>query len=134
MTLPSELLPAMQHYALFAAALALFSLSLTHAKKRFGIWVWLLIVVLPVAQIAWSLWETVSEVVAAANSASTDGQPPAGSDAVLIVVQALFHGLAIAVVLAVVLCLASRSSNKLPRRVRLEPTVGNPRMTKQRAT
>lgn len=134
MTLPSELLPAMQHYALFAAALALFSLSLTHAKRRFGIWVWLLIVVLPVAQIAWSLWETVSEVIAAANAASTDGYP-AGSDAVLIVVQALFHGLAIAVVLAVVLCLASQpNSNKLPGRVRLEPTVGGPRMTKQRTT
>lgn len=76
MTLPSELLPAMQHYALFAAALALFSLSLTHARRRFGIWVWLLIVVLPVAQIAWSLWETVSEVVAAATLQALTGNPP----------------------------------------------------------
>lgn len=35
----------MQHYALFAAALALFSLSLTHVKRRFGIWVWLMVMV-----------------------------------------------------------------------------------------
>ena len=52
MTLSSELLPAMQHYALLAAALALFSLSLTHVKRRFGAWVWLTIVVLPVSQMA----------------------------------------------------------------------------------
>ena len=61
MTLSSELLPAMQHYALLAAALALFSLSLTHLKKRFSVWLWLMIVMLPVTQMAWSLWETVVE-------------------------------------------------------------------------
>ena len=64
MTLSSELLPAMQHYAVLAAALALFSLSLTHLKWRFPIWVWLVAVALPVIQIAWSLWETIGEVVA----------------------------------------------------------------------
>ena len=64
MTLSSELLPAMQHYALLAAALALFSLSLTHLKKRFSVWLWLMIVMLPITQMAWSLWETVVEVAA----------------------------------------------------------------------
>ena len=119
----------MQHYALFAAALALFSLSLTQSKKRFGVWVWLAIVVLPVIQMAWSLWETIWEAVAAQ---SANGQPARefGNHAAwLIVVQALAHGIAIVLVLAVVLCIASasRSSSKLPTRVRLEPTVGHPR-------
>ena len=116
MTLSSELLPAVQHYALFAAALTLFSLSLTHVKRRFGSWVWLLVVALPVGQITWSLWETISEVVASE-----------GQGAWRIVVQALAHGLAIVLVLVVVLCIASRSSNDLPRRVRLEPTVDGSR-------
>ena len=126
MTLSFELLPAMQHYALLAAALALFSLSLTHVKKRFSVWVWLMIVVLPVVQMAWSLWETIYEVVAAA-SLSTGGQPPVDHAVWLTVVQALVHGLAIVLILVVVLHIASRSSNDLPRRVRLEPTVGAPR-------
>ena len=124
MTLPSELLPAMQHYALFAAALALFSLSLTHVKRRFSVWVWLVVVVLPIAQIAWSLWETIEAV-----AAHGQRQPPAGGHAAwLIVAQALLHGLAIVVVLAVVLYVAvvSRSGDDLPRRVRIEPTVGGP--------
>ena len=124
MTLPSELLPAMQHYALFAAALALFSLSLTHVKRRFSVWVWLVVVVLPIAQIAWSLWETIEAVAAPGQM-----QPPAGGHAAwLIVAQALLHGLAIVVVLAVVLYVAvvSRSGDDLPRRVRIEPTVGGP--------
>ena len=113
MTLSSELLPAMQHYALFAAALALFSLSLTHVKKRFGIWVWFLVVVPPVAQITWSLWETISEVVAVESHAAWR-----------IVVQVLAHGVAILFVSVVVLYMASRSRDDLPRRVRLEPTIG----------
>ena len=124
MTLPSELLPAMQHYALFAAALALFSLSLTHVKKRFSVWLWLVVVVLPIAQIAWSLWETIEAV-----AAHGQPQPPAGGHAAwLIVAQALLHGLTIVVVLAVVLYVAvvSRSGNDLPRRVRIEPTVEGP--------
>ena len=125
MTLSSELLPAMQHYALLAAALALFSLSLTHVKRRFGVWVWLMIVVLPVSQMAWSLWETIYEVAAVQ---STSGQPPLGSQAAwTIVVQALVHGLAISLVLTVVLRIASRSENELPRRVKLEPTIDRPR-------
>ena len=125
MTLSSELLPAMQHYALLAAALALFSLSLTHVKRRFGAWVWLTIVVLPVSQMAWSLWETIYEVAAVQ---STRGQPPLGSQAAwTIVVQVLVHGLAILLVLTVVLRIASRSGNELPRRVKLEPTIDRPR-------
>lgn len=124
MTLSSELLPAMQHYAVLAAALALFSLSLTHLKRRFPIWVWLVVVVLPVSQIAWSLWETIDEIA----PRSVNGQPPLESDAAgLIVLQALVHGVAIALVLVVVLWIASRSNHELPRRVRLEPTVGSPR-------
>lgn len=122
MTLSSELLPAMQHYALLAAALALFSLSLTHVKRRFGAWVWLMIVVLPVSQMAWSLWETIYEVAAVQS-----GQPPLGQAAWTIVVQALVHGLAISLVLTVVLRIASRSRNELPRRVKLEPTIDRPR-------
>lgn len=125
MTLPSELLPAMQHYALLAAALALFSLSLTHIKKRFSVWVWLMIVMLPVTQMAWSLWETVVEVAAVGRPS---GQPPLeGHAAWIVVVRALLHGLAILIVLAVVLRIASRASNELPRRVKLEPTVAPPR-------
>ena len=125
MTLSSELLPAMQHYALLAAALALFSVSLTHVKRRFGAWVWLTIVVLPVSQMARSLWETIYEAAAVQ---STGGQPPLGSQAAwTIVVQVLVHGLAILLVLTVVLRIASRSGNELPRRVKLEPTIDRPR-------
>ena len=124
MTLSSELLPAMQHYALLAAALALFSLSLTHTKRRFSVWVWVMIVVLPFTQMAWSLWETVYEVAAVGRSS---GQPSlAGHAAWIVVVRALLHGLAILLVLAVVLRIANRSSNELPRRRRLEPTVAPP--------
>lgn len=65
MTLSSDLLPAMQHYALLAAALALLSLSLANVKRRPGVWVWYLVLLLPVAQIGWSLWETIREVNAA---------------------------------------------------------------------
>ena len=36
MTLSSEFLPVMQHYALLAVALTLFSLSLAHVKRRFS--------------------------------------------------------------------------------------------------
>ena len=123
MTLSSELLPAMQHYALLAAALALFSLSLTHVKRRFGVWMWLMIVVLPVSQMAWSLWETIYEATAV-QSAS---QPPLESQAAwTIVVQALVHGLAILLVLTVVLRIASRSRHELPRRVKLEPIIDRP--------
>ena len=124
MTLSSELLPAMQHYALLAAALALFSLSLTHVKRRFGVWMWLMIVVLPVSQMAWSLWETICEAAAVQ---STGGQPLGSQAAWTIVVQALVHGLAISLVLTVVLRIASRSRNELPRRVKLEPTIDRPR-------
>ena len=124
MTLSSELLPAMQHYALLAAALALFSLSLTHVKRRFGVWMWLMIVVLPVSQMAWSLWETIYEAAAVQ---STSGQPLGSQAAWTIVVQALVHGLAILLVLTVVLRIASRSGNELPRRVKLEPTIDRPR-------
>lgn len=128
MTLSSELLPAMQHYALLAAALALFSLSLTHVKRRFGVWMWLMIVVLPVSQMAWSLWETIYEVAAVQSASGQHGQPPLGSQAAwTIVVQALVHGLAILLVLTVVLRTASRSRNELPRRVKLEPTIDRPR-------
>ena len=126
MTLSSELLPAMQHYALFAAALALFSLSLTHVKRRFGIWVWLMVmvVVLPVFQMAWSLWETIRAAVAVEGIA---GQPPLGNGTTWwIVAQALVHGVTILLVLLVVLCIASRTSSQLPKRVRLEPTIGRP--------
>ena len=126
MTLSADLLPAMQHYALFAAAFALFSLSLTHVKRRFGIWVWLMVmvVVLPVFQMAWSLWETIREVVAVEGIV---GQSPRGSHAAWwIVAQALVHGVTILLVLLVVLCIASRTSSELPRRVKLEPTVGGP--------
>ena len=124
MTLSSELLPAMQHYALLAAALALFSLSLTHVKRRFGVWMWLMIVVLPVSQMAWSLWETIYEAAAVQ---STGGQALGSQAAWTIVVQALVHGLAISLVLTVVLRIASRSRNELPRRVKLEPTIDRPR-------
>ena len=123
MTLSSELLPAMQHYALLAAALALFSLSLTHVKRRFGVWMWLMIVVLPVSQMAWSLWETIYEAAAVQ---STSGQPLGSQAAWTIVVQALVHGLAILLVLTVVLRIASRSRHELPRRVKLEPTIDRP--------
>ena len=82
-----------------------------------------MIVVLPVSQMAWSLWETIYEVAAVQS-----GQPPLGSQAAwTIVVQALVHGLAISLVLTVVLRLASRSRNELPRRVKLEPTIDRPR-------
>lgn len=122
MTLSSELLPAMQHYALLAAALALFSLSLTHLKKRFSVWMWLMIVVLPTTQMAWSLWETIYAAVG-----RPSGQPSLGGDAAwTVVVQALLHGLAISLVLVTVPRIASRSHRELPRRRRLEPTIGPP--------
>lgn len=113
MTLPSELLPAAQHYVVLGAALTLFSLSIAHGKKRFGPWVWLCIVALPIGQINWSLWETIREVLAAGNHAA--------------VFQSLAHAVAILFVLWMVLCMAGRSSNDLPKRVRLEPTVGQPK-------
>ena len=120
MTLSSEMLPAMQHYALLAAALALFSLSLTHLKRRFSIWVWLVVVVLPFIQMAWSLLETISEVVA------VEGIKLESREVCLIVGQALAHGVAIVLVLVVVLRIASQSKNEMPKRVRLEPTIGPP--------
>ena len=116
MTLSSEFLPAMQHYALLAVALTLFSLSLAHVKRRFSNWLWLVLMAPPIAQMEWSLWEAISGTVAADG---TDSQP-------LIVLQALAHGIVIVLVLAVALYIASQSSNKLPRRVRLGPTVGLP--------
>lgn len=121
MTLPSELLPAMQHYSLLAAALTVFTLSFKHVKRPLGTWVWLVVFLLPIIQIAWSLWETINEV---AGVEGTYGQPPLGSHSTLIVVQALIHGLAISLVSAMVLYIANRSHNKLPRRVKLEPTIG----------
>ena len=124
MTLSSELLPAMQHYALLAAALALFSLSLTHVKRPFSVWVWITIVVLPFIQMAWSLWETICEVVAVESTR----QPPLGSHAAwIVVVQALVHGLAILFVLVMVPHIARRSRNELLGRRRREPTIGHPR-------
>lgn len=84
-----------------------------------------MIVMLPVTQMAWSLWETVVEVAAVGRPS---GQPPLeGHAAWIVVVRALLHGLAILIVLAVVLRIASRASNELPRRVKLEPTVAPPR-------
>lgn len=115
MTLPSELLPAAQHYAVLGAALTLFSLSIAHSKLRFGTFVWLCVVTLPMVQIAWSLWETICEALAAGEHASLS-----------IVVRSLAHAVAIVIVLGVVLRIAGRSSNDLPKRVRLEPTVGTP--------
>lgn len=116
MTLSSDLLPAMQHYALLAAALALFSLSLTHLRKRPGVWVWFVVVSPPVAQILWSLWETIREVDAGGKQAAS-----------WIIAQALAHGLATLIVSVAVLWVATRSRHELPRRVRLEPTVGRPK-------
>ena len=116
MTLSSELLPAVQHYALLAAGLTLFSLSLAHVKRRFSRWLWPMFMALPVAQMEWSLWETVSSTVAAD---SAERQP-------LIAVQALVHGIAIGLVLVMVLHIANRSGSEPPRRVRLEPTVSPP--------
>ena len=116
MTLSTDLLPAMQHYALFAAALALFSLSLTHVKTQFGVWVWFAVIALPVFQILWSLWQTIEKVEAA------------GSDgAFRIIPQALIHGFAILLVSAAALAVASRARSDFPKRVRFEPTVGSPR-------
>ena len=123
MTLTSELLPAIQHYALLAVSVTLLSLTITQSKRRLPTWVWLAMVVLPVAQMAWSLWETVWETLVGEN---TVGQAPAelGSDAVAIVVQTLAHGLAIALVLAIVLHVVRQTSaGAMPKRVRLEPTV-----------
>ena len=123
MTLTSELLPATQHYALLAVAVTLFSLTTTQFKVRLNVWVWLAMVVLPVAQMAWSLWETVWEAVL---GQSTLGQPvhePGSYAAWAIVVQALAHGVAIALVLAVVLHVVGQTRDAMPRRVRLEPTV-----------
>lgn len=116
MTLSSEVLPAMQHYALLAVALALFSLSLTHVKRRFSKWLWLVLMAPPVAQMEWSLWEVIW---GAAAVDSANGQP-------LVVIQAMAHGMAIVLVLALVLYIANQSTNELPRRVRLEPTVSPP--------
>lgn len=83
-----------------------------------------MVVVLPVFQMAWSLWETIREVVAVEGIA---GQPPLGNGAAWwIVAQALVHGVTILLVLLVVLCIASRTSSELPRRVKLEPTIGRP--------
>ena len=50
MTLPSELLPAAQHYALLAVAVTLLSLSVTHFKWQLSVWWWLVMMVLPVVQ------------------------------------------------------------------------------------
>ena len=120
MTLTSELLPATQHYALLAVAVALFSLTITHFKTRLNVGVWLAMVVLPAAQLAWSLWETIWETVV--------GTPhEIGSHAAwAIVVQTLAHGVAIALVLAVVLHVLRQPRGGMPRRVRLEPTVQSP--------
>ena len=116
MTLSTDLLPAMQHYALFAAALALFSLSLSHVKRQFGVWAWFLVIALPVFQIVWSLWETIEEVEAV------------GSDgAFRIILQALVHGFAILLVSVAVLVVANRARSSFPKRVRFEPTIGSPR-------
>ena len=113
MTLPSELLPAAQHYAVLGAALTLFSLSIAHSKMRVTILVWLCVTTLPMVQIAWSLLETIREALNAGDHASLS-----------IVVRSLAHAVAIVIVLAVVLHIAGRSSNDSPKRVRLEPTVG----------
>ena len=52
---------------------------------------------------------------------------PAMQHYALLAVQALVHGLTILLVLTVVLRIASRSRNELPRRVKLEPTIDRPR-------
>lgn len=125
MTLSSDLLPAMQHYALLAAALALLSLSLANVKRRPGVWVWYLVLLLPVAQIGWSLWETIREVNAAGGHAAR-----------WTIVQAVGHGVATLLVSVTLLYIATRSAH-LPRQVRLEPTVAPPASKKsdeQRAT
>ena len=116
MTLSTDLLPAMQHYALFAAALALFSLSLAHVKRQFGVWVWFAVIALPVIQIVWSLWETIEEVEAVGSHGASR-----------IILQALIHGFAILLVSVAVLVVASRVRSNFPKRVRLEPTIGGPR-------
>ena len=116
MTLSSELLPAVQHYALLAAGLTLFSLSLTHVKQRFSRWLWPLLMALPIAQMEWSVWETISSAIAADEA---DRQLP-------IAFQALVHGIAIWLILAVVLYMANQPGQELPRRVKLEPTVRPP--------
>ena len=116
MTLTSDLLPAAQHYALFAAALTLFSLSITRDKMQYGTFVWICIIALPVLQIAWSLWETIREVLA-------DGSRAAPC----IVIQALVHATAIVIITLATLGMVGQSRNDLPRRVRLEPTIGQPR-------
>lgn len=121
MTLTSELLPAIQHYALLAVSVTLLSLTITQSKRRLPTWVWLAMVVLPVGQMAWSLWETVWETIVGEN---TVGQAPTGGDAAAIVVQTLAHGVAIALVLAIVLHVVRQTSaGAMPKRVRLEPTV-----------
>ena len=116
MTLSTDLLPAMQHYALFAAALTLFSLSLTHVKRRFGLWVWFLVLALPVFQIGWSLWETIEEVEAAGSHAAS-----------WIIFRAVLHGLAITFVSGVVLVVASRPGDDFPKRVKFKLTISGPR-------
>ena len=126
MTLPSELLPAAQHYALLAVAVTLLSLSVTHFKWQLSVWWWLVMMVLPVVQMVWSLGETVWATVA---GEETFGEPLRGPESHLVwatVIRACAHGVAIALVLVVVLLAVRRHTGGIPRRVRLEPTVGFP--------
>lgn len=126
MTLPSELLPATQHYALLAVAVTLFSLSVTHFTWRSSLWVWLAMVLLPVTQMAWSLGETIWATVV---GEGTFGQPLRGLERDLAwatVVRALAHGVAIGLVVVVVLHAIRHHGGRIRRRVRLEPTVGPP--------
>lgn len=110
MILPDELLPAAQHYTLLAIATALYAAAVVMNKER------------PMSR---ALWTSISvmgcipifHMLIAVFAAMTI--PISSTD-----VSLVLHGVAVAAVLPVALCMADIARVNRPKKPKLEPTVG----------